>query len=58
MIKREGVLDIEKKYEANFEHWSINVYIIVGIVQTINRNNYMILHVGLIIMLDHIEVTS
>jgi hypothetical protein len=58
MIEREGGLDIEKSMRLTLNIGSINVYTIVGVVQTMDQNNYMILHVGLIVMLDCIEVTS
>ena len=58
MIEREGGVDIEKKHEANFERWFHKLYTIVSVVQTMNQNNYMILHVALLVTLDHIEVAS
>jgi hypothetical protein len=57
MIEREGGLDIEKKYEANFERWFHKRLYNSKRSADNESSNYMILHVTLIITLDRIEVT-
>jgi hypothetical protein len=56
MIKREGSIDIEKKHEANFERWFHKDLYNYGVMQRMSQTNYIILHAGLVIRLDRIEV--
>jgi hypothetical protein len=46
MIEREGGHDIEKKHEAT----------VMGIMQKMSQNNYIIFHSSLIVKLDLIVV--
>jgi len=56
MIEREGGPDIEKSMRQTLNVGFISIYTIVGVMQRMSQNNYIILHAGLISRLDRIEV--